>query len=104
MQSKQFRRILFRGMLVALILVLLPLAAGFGVFGYKAHQIVADTRPALNAPLPPLPTSDPSKRIAVVLLSNNGTEITTRCRPTNCWPPPARSTPTLSRPNGASRR
>jgi hypothetical protein len=76
LQSKQFGRILFRGMLLALILVLLPLVAGFGVFSYKAHTIAADTRSALKAPLPPMPTPDPSRRIGVVLLSNNGTEIT----------------------------
>ena len=76
MQFKQFRRTLLRGVLLALTLVLLPLAAGVGVFSYKAHTIGADTQPALNAPLPPLPTPDPSRRIAVVLLSNNGTEIT----------------------------
>jgi AraC family transcriptional regulator, transcriptional activator FtrA len=76
MQFKQFGRILLRGVVLALILVLLPIATGLGVFSYKAHQIVADTQPALGAPLPPLPTPDPSKRIAVVLLSNSGTEIT----------------------------
>jgi transcriptional regulator GlxA family with amidase domain len=76
LQFKQFGRILRRGVLLALMLVLLPLTAGFGVFSYKARTIGAETRPALKAPLPPLPTPDPSRRIAVVLLSNNGTEIT----------------------------
>jgi len=76
MKFKQFRRTLLRGVLLALMLVLLPLAAGFGVLGYKARTIGAEARPALTAPLPPPPTLDPSRRIAVVLLSNNGTEIT----------------------------
>jgi len=76
MRSNQLGRALLRGVRLVLILVLLPLATGVGVFNYKAHQIVADTRPALGAPLPPLQTPDPSRRIAVVLLSNSGTEIT----------------------------
>src|SRR5215510_8601301 len=62
--------------LFALALVLLPFAVGIGTAVYKVRQIVADGRPTLAAPLPPLPTPDPSKRTAVVLLSNNGTEIT----------------------------
>jgi hypothetical protein len=40
------------------------------------HHLIAQLmRPALVAPLPPLPTPDPSKHLAVVL-SNNDTEIT----------------------------
>jgi putative intracellular protease/amidase len=62
--------------LFALAFVLLPFAAGIGNAVYKVQQIVADGQPMLAAPLPPLPTPDPSKRTAVVLLSNHRTEIT----------------------------
>jgi transcriptional regulator GlxA family with amidase domain len=63
-------------MLFMLVLALLPLATGIGTAAYKVRQIVTETRPALTVPLPPLPTPDPTKRTAVVLLSNNRTEIT----------------------------
>jgi putative intracellular protease/amidase len=66
---------LIRGLLLILVLVLLPIAAGIGTVAYKVGQIVDDSRPALVSPLPPAPTPDPSKLTAVVLLSNNGTEI-----------------------------
>src|SRR6186997_2245586 len=72
---------LLRGTLLALILVLLPIAAGIGTAAYKVRQIVAATPPALSTPLPPLPTPDPAKRIAVVLLSNDRTEITDSLAP-----------------------
>jgi transcriptional regulator GlxA family with amidase domain len=62
--------------LFALMLAFLPIAAGIGTAAYKVRQIVADAPPALAAPLPPQPTPDPTKPVAVVLLSNNGTEIT----------------------------
>jgi transcriptional regulator GlxA family with amidase domain len=66
---------LIRGLLSIFVLVLLPFAAGLGSVTYKVGQIVDDSRPALVSPLPPAPAPDPSKLTAVVLLSNNGTEI-----------------------------
>jgi putative intracellular protease/amidase len=71
-----FARQLVRSLLFALVLVLLPLAVGVGTFVYKARQIVGDRALALAAPLPPIPTPNPAKRTAVVLISNAGTEIT----------------------------
>src|SRR4029079_15295755 len=62
--------------LFALVLVLLPIGAGIGTAADKVRQIIDNTQPALVAPLPPLPRPDPPKRTAVVLLSNNRTEIT----------------------------
>lgn len=72
----RYGRKLLHGLLLALVLVLLPIIAGVGTAAYKVRQIVADSQPTLVSPLPPIPTPDPSKLIAVVLLSNNGTEIT----------------------------
>jgi putative intracellular protease/amidase len=72
----RFGRALFRGLLFALVLMLLPIGAGIGTAAYKIRQIVDDTQGALAAALPPLPTPDPSKRTAVILLSNSRTEIT----------------------------
>jgi AraC family transcriptional regulator, transcriptional activator FtrA len=73
--DNRFGRKLLRGFLLTLALVLLPIAAGIGTVAYKVGQIVDDSRPALVSPLPPVPAPDPSKLTAVVLLSNNGTEI-----------------------------
>jgi transcriptional regulator GlxA family with amidase domain len=81
MRSKQFDRYIrfgakvIRGLLLMFVLMLLPIAAGIGTVAYKVGQIVDDSRPALVSPLPPAPAPDPSKLTAVVLLSNNGTEI-----------------------------
>jgi putative intracellular protease/amidase len=72
----RFGKPLLRSVFFALVLVLLPVATGISAGVYKVRQIVTETRPALAAPLPPLPTPDPTKRTAVVLLSNNRTEIT----------------------------
>lgn len=69
-------RALLRGILLALVLALLPIAAGIGTAIYKVRQIVDDRPGALAAPLPPLPTPDPTKLTAVVLISNGRTEIT----------------------------
>jgi putative intracellular protease/amidase len=72
----RYGRKLFHGLLLALVLVLLPIITGVGTAAYKVRQIVADSQPTLVSPLPAIPTPDPSKLIAVVLLSNDGTEIT----------------------------
>jgi transcriptional regulator GlxA family with amidase domain len=71
----RFGRKLLHCFLLALALVLLPIAAGIGTVAYKVRQIAGDTQPALASPPPPAPTPDPSKLIAVVLLSNDGAEI-----------------------------
>jgi transcriptional regulator GlxA family with amidase domain len=72
----RFGKALLRSVFFALLLVLLPLATGVGAGVYKVRGILIDTPPAPAASLPPLPTPDPTKRTAVVLLSNNRTEIT----------------------------
>lgn len=69
-------RALGRGVLLVVGLALLVAITGAATFSYKVRQIVADTRPPLELGSPPFARLDSAKRLAVVLLSNDGTEIT----------------------------
>src|SRR5262249_13544003 len=61
----------------ATAVVLVPTAVGlFDVGSRHAAQQTPPPGPALATALPPLPVPDPSKRLAVVLSSAYGTEIT----------------------------
>lgn len=73
---RQWTSVFVRGVVLALLLLLLPALTGIGTAVSKVRRIIADTPSALTVPLPALPTPDPAKPIAVVLLSNNRTEIT----------------------------
>ncbi len=65
-----------RSLALALAFMLPPVVAGVGSFVIKGRRIVDDRPAVLTAPLPPLPTYDPSRRTAVIVISNHGTEIT----------------------------
>jgi putative intracellular protease/amidase len=72
----QFRRLLF-GLAYFTAVVIVPLAVGVFNIGskYTAPQQPTEA-PSLAAPLPALPNPDPTKKLAVVLSSAHGAEIT----------------------------
>jgi len=108
-RSARQRRIDFRPILLAVayvtVVVLVPTGAAVFNIGSKwSAQDMPVQVPAITAPLPPLPVPDPSKKIAVVLSSAYGAEITTCCLTSRFLPTQARSTSTPWRLSGTSYR
>ena len=79
--SRRRRRFSFRPVLLGMayftVVVLVPLGVGVYSIGSRYTAPPQPTEaPGLAAPLPALPTPDPTKKIAVVLSSSHGSEIT----------------------------